>query len=524
MGYRFRNWKSSQDRDSDGSGASGTKSYHNGGVEGSRFSKWYDQHLAAKFADDDGEANGSGSGGTRGSGSGGTKGSGSGGTKGSGSGGTKGSGSGGTRGSGSGGTKGSGSGGTKGSGSGGTKGSGSGGTKGSGSGGTKGSGSGGTKGSGSGGTKGSGSGGTKGSGSGGTKGSGSGGTKGSGSGGTKGSGSGGTKGSGSGGTKGSGSGGTRGSGSGGTKGSGSGGTRGSGSGGTKGSGSGGTKGSGSGGTKGSGSGGTKGSGSGGTRGSGSGGTRGSGSGGTKGSGSGGTKGSGSGGTKGSGSGGTRGSGSGGTAGGGGPVDPPANDKSVLNFVMGDPAEINISVTETPHGQLHFNLSQTDFADQPSDIDGIFFDLSDDSKLSSLNFYPEENSHNVTDIQADANGVSALPNGAGVGQNFDVGLQFGTEPDSSEGSVNHASFTLWSDDGPVTVDDIDLNGMRVIVDSDGTGGEVLGVSGSDHPDFMDGDGEADSDIVLEDVMSLMSGAGTEEDTDATSGDEMEEFII
>ena len=39
-----------------------------------------------------------------------------------------------------------------------------------------------------------------------------------------------------------------------------------------------------------------------------------------------------------------------------------------------------------------------------------------------------------------------------------------------------------------------------------------------------DGEADSDIVLEDVMSLMSGSGTEEDGDATTGDEMEEFII
>jgi hypothetical protein len=131
--------------------ASTTKSYHNGGVEGDSFAKWYADTLSRHYSKDDGPdgGKGSGSGGTKGSGSGGTKGSGSGGTKGSGSGGTKGSGSGGTKGSGSGGTKGSGSGGTKGSGSGGTKGSGSGGTKGSGSGGTKGSGSGGTKGSGS---------------------------------------------------------------------------------------------------------------------------------------------------------------------------------------------------------------------------------------------------------------------------------------------------------------------------------------------------------------------------------------
>ncbi len=158
---------SSEAGDAKGSGqsdASATKSYHNGGVEGDQFSKWFDANLANEVtvmqrpdgaaASESREYQGSGSGGTSGDRHGkdhewngkgnGHKGSGSGGTKGSGSGGTKGSGSGGTKGSGSGGTKGSGSGGTKGSGSSGTKGSGSGGTKGSGSGGTKGSGTGGT--------------------------------------------------------------------------------------------------------------------------------------------------------------------------------------------------------------------------------------------------------------------------------------------------------------------------------------------------------------------------------------------
>jgi len=142
---------SSEAGDAKGSGqsdASATKSYHNGGVEGDQFSKWFDANLANEVtvmqrpdgaaASESREYQGSGSGGTSGDRHGkdhewngkgnGHKGSGSGGTKGSGSGGTKGSGSGGTKGSGSSGTKGSGSGGTKGSGSGGTKGSGTGGT------------------------------------------------------------------------------------------------------------------------------------------------------------------------------------------------------------------------------------------------------------------------------------------------------------------------------------------------------------------------------------------------------------
>ncbi|WP_276154883.1 hypothetical protein [Sulfitobacter sp. Ks41] len=500
MGYRFsKGWNSKDNSWSTGgeagSGcdASGTKSYHNGGVEGSSFAKWYDKHLAEKFdGNDDG------------------KGFGSGGTKGSGSGGTKGSGSGGTKGSGSGGTKGSGSGGTKGSGSGGTKGSGSGGTKGSGSGGTKGSGSGGTKGSGSGGTKGSGSGGTKGSGSGGTKGSGSGGTKGSGSGGTKGSGSGGTKGSGSGGMKGSGSGGTKGSGSGGTKGSGSGGTKGSGSGGTKGSGSGGTKGSGSGGTKGSGSGGTKGSGSGGTKGSGSGGTKGSGSGGTKGSGSGGTKGSGSCGTKGSGSGGTQGGHTGG------------DDKSVLNFLMGESGEITIAVTETPEGQLHFNLSPTDpEAESHADINGLFFNVTDGSAIEELNFFPDVNAegYHLTDVKAADDGVDGFDDGPQAGGSFDVGLQFGTTADSSDGEVPSTNFTLWTYPGSLSFEDIDLSGMRVVVDSDESGGEVLEVSGMVDPDMEDSDADtSDPASALMDALTLTSVPEEEDEGGDTCEDD------
>ena len=405
MGYRFsKGWNSKDDSWSTdgaaGSGcdASGTKSYHNGGVEGSSFAKWYDENLAGKFdGSDDGK--GSGSGGTKGSGSGGTKGSGTGGTKGSGSGGTKGSGSGGTKGSGSGGTKGSGSGGTKGSGSGGTKGSGSGGTKGSGSGGTKGSGSGGTKGSGSGGTKGSGSGGTKGSGSGGTKGSGSGGTKGSGSGGTKGSGSGGTKGSGSGGTQGG--------------------------------------------------------------------------------------------------------------------DTDGDDKSVLNFLMGENGEITIAVTEMPNGQLHFNLSPTDpEAESHADINGVFFNVTDGSAIEELNFFPDVNAegYHLTDVKAVDDGVDGFADGPQAGGSFDVGLQFGTTADSSDGEVTSTNFTLWTYPGSLSFDDIDLSGMRVVVDSDETGGEELEVTGMVDPDMDDPDtaDTSDSATALMDALSLTSMPSEEDE--------------
>ncbi len=325
------------------------------------------------------------------------------------------------------------------------------------------------------------------------------------------SGSGGTKGTGSGGTKGTGSGGTKGSGTGGTKGTGSGGTKGTGSGGTKGSGSGGTKGTGSGGTKGSGSGGTKGSGSGGTKGSGSGGTKGSGSGGTKGSGSGGTKGSGSGGTKGSGTCGTKGSGSGGTQ----ASDTGGDDKTILKFLMGENGETTVAVTEMPNGELHFNLSPTDpEAESHADINGLFFNVTDGSAIEELNFFPDVNAegYHLTDVKAVDDGVDGFTDGPQAGGNFDVGLQFGTTADSSEGEVSSTNFTLWTFPGSLSFEDIDLSGMRLVVDSDETGGEVLEVTGMVDPDMADPDAADTSDgaTALMDALSLASMPSEEDE--------------
>ena len=167
--------------------------------------------------------------------------------------------------------------------------------------------------------------------------------------------------------------------------------------------------------------------------------------------------------------------------------------------MGAPGEINVEVTETPEGQLFFNLQQTDFEDAPSDIDGIFFDLAEDSELTSLNVFPDENTRDVTDIQNGEDSASALPNGASAGGDFDVGLQFGTVPDSSEGDIISTNFTIWSDDGPVTADDIDLQGMRVVVDSDDGNGTLLGV-GESAPALTE---PVDPEPTVEDIMALMT---------------------
>ncbi len=282
-------------------------------------------------------------------------------------------------------------------------------------------------------------------------------------------------------------------------GSGSGGTKGSGSGGSKGSGSGGSKGSGSGGSKGSGSGGSKGSGSGGSKGSGSGGSKGSGSGGSKGSGSGGSKGSGSGGSKGSGSGGSKGSGSGGTHGSDCDTDDSddGSSKSTLTYVMGTDPQVTVSVTETPTGTLFFDLKPVSSDGEPADINGIFFSLTDDSELSSLVFFPVPNQgfqySEVTGTQADANSVDTLADGSTTPGQFDAAIQFGTGADSTtNGLVNAVNFTLWSTDGPLTFEDIDLGGMTILADTEASGSVVMTVTDSDdetcdHTGGTDGSG-------------------------------------
>ncbi|OIQ44990.1 MAG: hypothetical protein BM558_05550 [Roseobacter sp. MedPE-SW] len=199
------------------------------------------------------------------------------------------------------------------------------------------------------------------------------------------------------------------------------------------------------------------------------GTGGSGTGGsgTGGSGTGGT------GTGGTGTGGTTGgAGSGGTGDTGG-GDTGGDDKTTLSFEIGgngDPS-VTVEVTQTPQGQLFINLQPTSYDGEVADIDGIFFNMSDDATVDGLNFHPSVNGLPVTGQAAEANSVNALDTGTTVPENFDGMVQFGRVNDSTDGEVNSANFTLWSDDG-LTLDDIDLSSMSLVVTTPEGGQEVL----------------------------------------------------
>ena len=207
------------------------------------------------------------------------------------------------------------------------------------------------------------------------------------------------------------------------------------------------------------------------------GTGGSGTGGS-GTGGSGTCGTGTGGTGTGGTGtGTGGTGTGGTAGGtgdtGGGGDAGGDGKTTLSFEIGgngDPS-VTVEVTQTPQGQLFINLQPTSYDGEVADIDGIFFNMSDDATVDGLNFHPSVNGLPVTGQAAEANSVNALDTGTTVPENFDGMVQFGRVNDSTDGEVNSANFTLWSDDG-LTLDDIDLSSMSLVVTNPEGGQEVL----------------------------------------------------
>ncbi|KIN73131.1 hypothetical protein [Sulfitobacter guttiformis] len=115
---------------------------------------------------------------------------------------------------------------------------------------------------------------------------------------------------------------------------------------------------------------------------------------------------------------------------------------------------------------------------PVDFDGLFFNLSDDSTIDNINFSPEANDGSifspVTGIQAAANAIDTLQNGAQVADGYDIGIQFGTTASTTQGEVANANFTLFSANGqPLSISDLDISSFAAVVNSDdGVSGQVL----------------------------------------------------
>lgn len=124
-------------------------------------------------------------------------------------------------------------------------------------------------------------------------------------------------------------------------------------------------------------------------------------------------------------------------------------RAVDLLIEGEPGAL-VTVTETPEGTLTFKVKVTDViggtTDAPAiaDLRGLFFEVSDETLLSSLSVTGSD----VTTYLADADKVMKVGNGVNmnglVGNSvgpFDVGIEFGSPGTGKGDDIRETSFTL-----------------------------------------------------------------------------------
>lgn len=192
----------------------------------------------------------------------------------------------------------------------------------------------------------------------------------------------------------------------------------------------------------------------------------------------------------------------------------SNDvKDPVIIQLGCDPQVSVRLTETTTGTIFVSIEPADPAVPVGDIDGFFFNLTDDSALDELGFFPDPNTGSVfspvTGLETNANSVDTLANGAQVKEGYDIGVQFGRVENSTEGEVPQVNFTLFTNSGPLLLDDIDLDSLIAVVNSDGGNGQVLTTKDA-----------AGDDPILVDTVALFEDfddihAPTQSDTIASS---------
>ena len=157
----------------------------------------------------------------------------------------------------------------------------------------------------------------------------------------------------------------------------------------------------------------------------------------------------------------------------------------MTFVIEGDVSVQVTVTELDGGDLQFDLLVLDGA-MTADIQGLFFDLSDDSLADGLNVTGLD----ATDWQFDANDVTNLGQGVNVNGEivneygaFDAGVQIGTSGMAKD-DIQSTSFIISHDTADLTLADVALQDFAVRLTSVGeedgsrTGSLKLGTTAPD----------------------------------------------
>ena len=127
--------------------------------------------------------------------------------------------------------------------------------------------------------------------------------------------------------------------------------------------------------------------------------------------------------------------------------------TVLNFTLSGDVVIQVTITELLNGTLQFDLAVTSETGSIGDLNGLFFDIADESLLGEMVATGDD----VTGMIFEANDVTKVDNYNNIrGEllkdlgKFDGGVQFGTAG-MAEDDIRETSFVLSHESADLTAD-------------------------------------------------------------------------
>lgn len=189
------------------------------------------------------------------------------------------------------------------------------------------------------------------------------------------------------------------------------------------------------------------------------------------------------------------------------TDTPDNEipDECLNFILEGDVNILFTFTELANGDIQVEMEVHDYNELTTDIQGLFFDIGDESLLDGLTVTGDD----VTGTKFDANNVTNMGRGNnihGEGGNhagaYDGGISFGT-PGMGEDDIQSTTFTLSHETETLTLEDFAEMDIAVRLTS-------VGEEDGDREDSLKIYGETTKFVCLEDQEEKEEDACEEDD--------------
>lgn len=142
-------------------------------------------------------------------------------------------------------------------------------------------------------------------------------------------------------------------------------------------------------------------------------------------------------------------------------------KPSAEFIVGSDPNVHIRIVED-NGNLFVKMTSLDNGDGVGDLDAVFFNFTDPSVIGSIHAWTPDG----TGTEFVDDGINALSDGTELIGDYDGRIEFSDTDNGIEGNIDKTVFTLWSDDRPLTLNDLDLESFAMVVDTETSAGTVL----------------------------------------------------